>query len=106
MKGASLFMMVLLLVLAVPLMAVPAQGNTGVELSATSIMNIEEVQIEQDVSAPFYFEVICILPDDKQKSFVPLEFIEPSKSRSNNNDFVMNNGHTHIRKRRIKSGRH
>lgn len=105
MKGASMILMVLFLsVFAIPLMAAPDQGETGFNFLRISIMNIKEVNIDQAVTAPVYIESVAILPN-KQKMFVPLEF-QKSKTSHSNNNFVMNNGQSNIRKRRIKSGRH
>ena len=110
MKGASMFLMVLLLVLTIPLMATPIQDNTGIESSAICNIEIfslnyviEEVNIDQAVSAPICFE--ALLPDET-KNFIPLlEFTELTNSRDNDS-FMITNGKSYIKNRRIKSGRH
>ena len=112
MKGASMILMVLFLVLTVPLMATPIQGNTGIDFSTTCNIEIfslnhmiEEVNINQAVSAPVCIEAICLLLDDRRKLIPLLEFSESESSRDNNSSMITS-GKSYIKQRRIKSGRH
>lgn len=108
MKGdfMKILIMMLILVFTIPLYATSFQDNTGENFLRISIMNNQEVELNQAVSAPVYIHE-GVLPG-KQKLFSLLEFSKLSTSiglkaqtfSGNLNNKNKSGG------RRIKSGRH
>lgn len=105
MKSGSLFLtLVLLIVLAIPLFAGHALGNTVGESSAMSIPGKEEVPV-QDVTAP-HSEIIGIPPKPIPVMWLPA-YLSVDFSRGKDTTAVYkiaSNGMGGVR--RIKSGRH
>jgi len=104
MKGASMILMVLFIVLTIPLYSVSIERNSEIKLSAISTINSKEEVIREYVPAISY-EIVAIKPDE---IVIPLPkevglICDNDVSKDFNsyyNKISMGGG------RRIKSGRH
>ncbi len=106
MKG-YLFMMVLLIVLAIPLFGTPVQDNTGANYLRISIIEQEEV-VGSDLYMTVTYEILAIKPAGIKQSWLPLDtnngrlYAKADVNTKLGNHNIQNNRGG----RRIKSGRH